>query len=157
MNALNTFPIEHFSQGIIWKKDYEQCTKIMQSEKFLFVSVIGFIDGYMRERFGKNCCDAIYITLGTLDLQILTFKANFPKEILSKKAGKILLCSAPPDAPPFEVYNTVLVEPLLELENGNLSAYVHPMNQRSVLCGTLLALLGDDMALRKTQVSSIHR
>ena len=34
------------------------------SKEFAFISVIGFVDGYMRERFGKKSNDAIYVTLG---------------------------------------------------------------------------------------------
>ena len=40
------------------------CTEHMQTKEFCFVSIVTFIDGYMRERFGKKCSDAIYMTLG---------------------------------------------------------------------------------------------
>ena len=64
VEATNQFPLVHFSQSNIWKEDYKFCTEHMQTKEFCFVSIVTFIDGYMRERFGKKCSDAIYMTLG---------------------------------------------------------------------------------------------
>jgi hypothetical protein len=71
---------------------------------------------------------------------------------LSKKAGKILICSANPNALAMEVYNLVLVQPLLELENGDWKCYSCNLKKQVQLFGTLHAVLGYDVALRKIQV-----
>ena len=56
--------ISHYSDSLIWKEDYKMCSETVAGNEFLFVSVIAFVDGYIRERFGRKCSDAIYVTLG---------------------------------------------------------------------------------------------
>jgi hypothetical protein len=51
-----------------------------------------------------------------------------------------------------EVYHKVLVEPLLKLEGGNISAYFAPTRKMELLCGSLLCIIADDIAQRGAQV-----
>jgi hypothetical protein len=137
----NVDSVSHYSNSKMWERDFEACSKQMKGADFVFLSVIAFVDGYQRERFSHSCCDAIYCTL-----------ANFSVDVLMKKAAKVLLCSASPSAPKQEVYKVVLVDPIMQLESGMLKSYFYPANKVVTFCGTLHAVLGDDIALRGVQV-----
>ena len=103
----------------------------------MFVSIIGFIDEYVRDRSRNRLSEAVYIMV-----------ANLALPNLAKKKSKILLCSAPPQTPKQELYEIVLVDPLLKLESGINRCFFHPCQREVNLVGTLHCIVADDIASR---------
>ena len=103
----------------------------------LFVLIVAFIDEYVRDRFRRRQSEAIYVTIANLSLPVL-----------SDQSSKILICTAPPRTPRQELYDLVLIKPLLQLEEGLFQCHFSPYNKVMNIIGTLHCLIADDIGSR---------
>lgn len=132
--------IVHFCNSKSWAQSEKYFSSFLHSTEkdYLFLSVIAFVDEFVRDRSRARLSDAIYITLANLSLPML-----------STKKSKILLCSAPPGAPKHEVYDVVLVKPLMDLERGLFKSFFYPLQKVISFVGTLHCVIADDIGARE--------